>query len=106
MNKPSQTVRFGVFEVDFAAGELRRGGTKIKLQEQSFQILRALLERPGEIVSREHLRQRIWRDDTFVDFDQGLSKAVNKIREALGDPPIIPDLWKPWLGAATGSSHQ
>ncbi len=86
MNTPkSQKVQFGVFEVDLATGELRKAGTKIKLQDQPFQILSALLERPGEIVSREDLRQKIWRDDTFIDFDQGLSKAVNKIREALGD---------------------
>ena len=86
MNTPeSQKVQFGVFEVDLATGELRKAGTKVKLQDQPFQILSALLERPGEIVSREDLRQKIWRDDTFIDFDQGLSKAVNKIREALGD---------------------
>jgi DNA-binding winged helix-turn-helix (wHTH) protein/Tol biopolymer transport system component len=86
MNTPeSGKIRFGVFEVDLATGELRKAGTKVKLQDQPFQILSALLERPGEIVSREDLRQKIWRDDTFIDFDQGLSKAVNKIREALGD---------------------
>ena len=88
MNKPaSQTVRFGVFEVDIAAGELPGGGTEIKLQDQPFEILRALLERPGEIVSREHLSQRIWRDDTFVDFNQDLSKAVSKVREVFPRKP-------------------
>jgi DNA-binding winged helix-turn-helix (wHTH) protein/Tol biopolymer transport system component len=81
----SQKCKFGVFEADLATGELRKAGIKVKLQDQPFQILCALLERPGEIVSREDLRQRIWRNETFVDFDQGLSKAVNKIREALGD---------------------
>src|SRR6185295_17039159 len=91
MNTPeSQKVQFGVFEVDLATGELRKAGTKVKLQDQPFQILSALLERPGEIVSREDLRQKIWRDDTFIDFDQGLSKAVNKIREALGDSADSP----------------
>jgi DNA-binding winged helix-turn-helix (wHTH) protein/WD40 repeat protein len=86
MNTPeSQKVKFGVFEVDLATGELRKAGIKVKLQDQPFQVLSALLERQGEIVSREDLRQKIWRDDTFIDFDQGLSKAVNKLREALGD---------------------
>src|SRR6476646_9564001 len=91
MNTPkSQKVQFGVFEVDLATGELRKAGTKVKLQDQPFQILSALLERPGEIVSREDLRQKIWRDDTFIDFDQGLNKAVNKIRAALGDSADSP----------------
>ena len=90
----SQKVRFGVFELDLATGELRKAGTKVKLQDQPFQILSALLDRPGEIVSREDLRQKIWRNDTFIDFDQGLSKAVNKIREALGDSADNPRIGK------------
>src|SRR5262245_48051791 len=86
MNRPeSQKVQFGIFEVNLATGELRKAGIKVKLQDQPFQVLSALLGRPGEIISREDLRQKIWRDDTFIDFDQGLSKAVNKLREALGD---------------------
>jgi TolB-like protein/Tfp pilus assembly protein PilF len=78
-------VRFGVFEVDLEAGELRKQGQKIKLQNQPFQLLQMLLEHPGEIVSREALRQRIWPVDTFVDFDQGLSNAVKRLRESLCD---------------------
>jgi Tol biopolymer transport system component/DNA-binding winged helix-turn-helix (wHTH) protein len=80
-----EIVRFGIFEVDLETGELRRNGLKLKLQEQPFEILRALLERPGEIVTREELRQRLWPSDTFVDFDHSLNTAVNKLRNALGD---------------------
>src|SRR5262245_1582331 len=78
-------VRFGVFEVDLRAGELRKNGMKMKLQEQPLQILAMLLERPREIVTREELQQKLWSNDTFVDFDNSLNKAINKIREALGD---------------------
>jgi cholera toxin transcriptional activator len=83
-------VRFGVFEVDLDAGELRRNGARIRLQEQPFQVLAALLERPGQVVTREDLRQKIWPADTFVDFDHSLNTAVNKIREALGDSASSP----------------
>ena len=83
-------VRFGVFEADLAAGELRRNGARVKLQEQPFQVLAALLEKPGEIVSKEELRERIWTDDTFVDFDRSLATAVNKVRQALGDSATRP----------------
>jgi Tol biopolymer transport system component/DNA-binding winged helix-turn-helix (wHTH) protein len=78
-------MRFGVFELDLRARELRKHGIQIKLQEQPFQVLQALLERPGEIVTREELRLRIWGNGTFVDFDHSLNRAVNKLREALGD---------------------
>src|SRR5712692_7794678 len=78
-------LRFGVFEADLLTRELRKGGTKIKLQEQPFLVLTTLLERPGEIVTREELRRKIWPADTFIAFEPGLNKAVNKIREALGD---------------------
>jgi DNA-binding winged helix-turn-helix (wHTH) protein len=77
--------RFGPFEVDLRAGELRKKGSRIKLQEQPFQILASLLERPGEVVTREELRQKLWPADTFVDFDDGLNTAVKKLRDALGD---------------------
>ena len=77
--------RFGSFELDLATGELRKGGVRIKLQEQPFQVLKALLERPGEVVTREELRERLWPGDTFVEFDDGLNTAVRKIRQALGD---------------------
>lgn len=86
----ARLVRFGVFEVDLSSGELRRQGLKIKLHGQPFQVLALLLERPGEVVTREEIRQRIWPGDTFVDFDHGLNKAVNKLREALGDTADSP----------------
>ncbi len=78
-------IRFGVFTADLRAGELRKSGVKVKLQEQPFQILAMLLEKPGEVVTREDLRQRLWPADTFVDFDHSLNTAVKKLREALGD---------------------
>ena len=78
-------IRFGIYEVNLRAGELRRDGAKIKLQEQPFKVLAMLLERPGEIVTREELEKALWSTDTFVDFEHGLNKAINKIREALDD---------------------
>ncbi len=78
-------IRFGVFEVDLRAGELRRNGSKVKLQEQPFQILAMLLERPGELVTREEIQKKLWSEDTFVDFEHSLATAVKKLREALGD---------------------
>jgi cholera toxin transcriptional activator len=77
--------RFGVFEVNEATGELRKQGIRIKMHSQPFQILVMLLERPSELVTREEMRQRLWGEDTFVDFDHGLNTAVSKLREALGD---------------------
>src|SRR5439155_3429697 len=82
---PSQIIRFDVFEVDLRAGELRKGGTKIRLQEQPFLILQMLLENPGQVVTREELTKKIWPGDTFVDFDHGLHAAVNRLRQALND---------------------
>jgi TolB-like protein/Tfp pilus assembly protein PilF len=84
------TVRFGAFELDFRASELRKQGTKVKLQEQPFQILQVLLQRPGETVTREELQQKIWPSDTFVDFDHGLYNAIKRLREALGDSAETP----------------
>ena len=86
----SRRICFGPFEVDRATGELRKQGRRIRLQEQPFQVLTALLEKPGELVTREELRQRIWSDDTFVDFDHSLNKAINKVREVLGDSAANP----------------
>jgi DNA-binding winged helix-turn-helix (wHTH) protein len=86
----SRLIRFGTFEVDLRTGELHKKGLKIKLQEQPFQILAMLLEHAGDIVTRGELRHRLWPEDTFVDFDQGLNKAINKIREALGDSAESP----------------
>src|SRR5579863_2025270 len=82
--------RFGVFEADEAAGELRKHGVRIKLHSQPFTVLLLLLERPAGIVTREEMRQRLWGTETFVDFDHGLNTAVNKIREALGDSASAP----------------
>jgi DNA-binding winged helix-turn-helix (wHTH) protein len=78
-------IPFGIFEVDLASGELRKQGVRIKLQEQPFQALVALIEHPGEVLTREELQQRLWPAGTFVDFDRGLNKAINRLREALGD---------------------
>jgi TolB-like protein/Flp pilus assembly protein TadD len=86
----SAPVRFGLFEVDLRAGELRKEGVRIKLQEQPLLILAMLLEHPGLVVTREELRTRLWPADTFVDFDHGLNKAMNKLREALGDSAETP----------------
>jgi Tol biopolymer transport system component/DNA-binding winged helix-turn-helix (wHTH) protein len=82
-----RVLRFGVFDVDPREGELRKSGLRIKLQDQPFQVLVMLLERPGEIVTREELQRRLWPADTFVDFDHSLNSAVKKLREALGDQP-------------------
>jgi len=81
----SRTYRFGVFELDLRVGELRRNGLKVKLQEQPLQVLTLLLDKPGEIVSREDLRNRLWPADTFVDFDHSLNAAIRRLRDALGD---------------------
>jgi Tol biopolymer transport system component/DNA-binding winged helix-turn-helix (wHTH) protein len=78
-------IRFGVFEADLRASELRKSGQKVKLQEQPFQLLAMLLERPGEVITREELRSRLWPGDTFVDFDHGLNAAIKRLRDALGD---------------------
>lgn len=80
---------FGNFEVDLRAGELRRAGVKLKLSSQPFQVLTILLEHAGEVVTREELREQLW-PDTFVDFDHSLNKAINKIREVLGDSAKSP----------------
>ena len=88
MGSPAAVARilhFGVFEVDLKACELRKHGLRIKLPEQPFQVLVVLLEKPGEIVTREELRNRLWPGDTFVDFDHGLNNAVMRLREVLGD---------------------
>lgn len=89
-NHSRRSVRFGVFEVDLSAGELRKNGAKLRLQEQPFQLLALLLERAGDIVTRDELRQKLWAADTFVDFDHSLNTAVNKLREALGDSASNP----------------
>ena len=82
--------RFGVFEVDLRTEELRKQGIKLRLPRQSFSVLALLLERPGQLVSREELREKLWPAETFVDFDHGLNAAVNRLREALGDSADVP----------------
>ncbi len=90
MPKQPEVVKFGVFEVDLTAGEVRKAGMRQKLAGQPFQVLQALLERPHEIVTREELRQRIWPGNTFVDYELALKKAVNRLREVLGDSADSP----------------
>ena len=80
-----RAVRFGVFEFDPRAGELRKQGMKLKLQGQPIEILALLLKRPGEVITREELQKKLWPSDTFVDFEHGLNAAVNRLREAFGD---------------------
>lgn len=90
LESASRTLRFSVFEVDLRAAELRKHGVRIKLQDQPFRILSRLLENHGDIVTREELRQELWRDHTFVDFDRSLNKAMAKLRSALGDSAETP----------------
>ena len=79
-----QVVRFGVFELDLRAGELRKKGLRLRLQEQPLQVLALLLQQPGEVVTREELRQKLWTGGIIVDFDHSLNTTINKLREALG----------------------
>ena len=90
MSGNGRPIGFGVFEVDLHTGELRKQGLKIKLRDQPFQILLLLLAHPGEVVSRDELQKQLWPADTFVDFDRGLNKAVNHLRDALGDSAESP----------------
>jgi DNA-binding winged helix-turn-helix (wHTH) protein len=85
-----RSVRFGIFEVDLRAGELRKKGIKIRLQGQPFLLLVTLLKEHGEVVTREDLRSSLWPQDTFIDFDHSLGTAVNKLREVLGDSAANP----------------
>lgn len=88
--KKAGVAHFGIFEADLDARELRKQGRKLRFQDQPFEVLTLLLERAGETVSREELRQKLWPADTFVDFDHSLNTAVNKIREVLGDSASSP----------------
>ena len=88
MDLPEATprvLRFGVFELDRRSGELRKQGVRVRVQEQPLRVLEALLAEPGEPVTREALRQRLWPDETFVDFDNGLNRSIARLRAALGD---------------------
>src|SRR5437867_6505272 len=85
-----RVVRFGAFELDRRAGELRKDGLKVKLAEKPLRLLELLLDRPGEVVTREELRQQLWPADTFVDFDNSINNAVNRVRAAVGDSAESP----------------
>ena len=84
-NHPARRYRFGVFELDASTGELRRKGLRVKLHTQPFQVLSMLLERPGEMLTREEICRALWPDGTFVDYEHGLNSAINRLRDALGD---------------------
>ena len=86
----AQRYRFGVFEVDAATGELRRQGLRVKLNTQPFQVLLMLLDRPGQLLTREEISRELWPDGTFVDYEHGVNSAINRIREALGDTAASP----------------
>src|SRR5215475_1776381 len=84
-SQPSHQVRFGEFQLDLQTGELRNNSHRVILQDHPFQVLAVLLEHPGRLVTRDDLKKKLWTPHTFVDFDQGLNKAVNRLREALDD---------------------
>src|SRR6266852_2104782 len=84
-NGCAQSARFGLFEVDFRAGELLKNGRRIRLQDQPLQVLAMLLEHPGNVITRDEFRQKLWPNDTFVDFDHGLNNSINRLRDALND---------------------
>src|SRR5215470_10618171 len=90
MSDPVTILRFDSFELDTGSGELRRHGDRIKLPPQPFRVLEFLVRRSGEIVTRAEIRERIWCDDTFVDFEQGLNFCIRQIREALDDTAVGP----------------
>ena len=83
-------VRFGVFDLDSRSGELRKHGVRIRIQEKPLRILERLLQQPGEAVTRDELRETLWPDNVFVDFDHSLNSAINKLRDALGDSAANP----------------
>jgi DNA-binding winged helix-turn-helix (wHTH) protein len=89
-NSSSSIIRFSTFEVNVQTGELRQRGQKLRVQEQPFQLLVALLERPGELVTREELHKKLWPADTFVDFEHGLNAAIKRLRDALGESAEAP----------------
>src|SRR6266568_2012543 len=90
MSAPATILRFDVFELDTGSGELRRHGDRIKLPPQPFRVLELLVRRSGEVLTRDEIRERIWCDDTFVDFEQGLNFCIRQIREAVGDTADTP----------------
>src|ERR1700760_4018781 len=92
---PIRRYRFGVFEADSTTGELRRQGVRIKLHSQPFQLLFLLLDRPGEMLTREEICRELWPDGTFVDYEHGVNSAINRLREALGHKPPTPRFVEP-----------
>src|ERR1700719_5216115 len=89
---PTNIFHFGIFQLDLKAGELHKAGVKVKLQDQPFRVLALLVDRAGQVVTREELRQKVWPSNVYVDFDQGLNNAIKKLREALGDSADSPRL--------------
>src|SRR5260370_11293336 len=87
---PTDIFHFGIFQLDLKAGELHKAGVKVKLQDQPFRVLALLVDRAGQVVTREELRQNIWPTDVYVTFDQGLNNAIKKVRNALGDSADSP----------------
>ena len=104
--RSGRVARFGVFEVDLYARELRKSGVRIKLQQQPFQILVCLLERPGSIVTREELIEQLWPDGTVIEYEHSLATSVNKIRQALGDTASSPRFVETVPRRDTGSCHR
>ena len=88
--RPPQTYRFGLFEVDERRGDILKQGSRMRLRGRPYDILLILLDRPGELITREELRSRLWSSDTFVDFDHGLNASVNRLRDVLGDSAETP----------------
>src|ERR1019366_2783434 len=103
MSAQNGVFRFGSFEADLGASELRRNGIRLKLQSQPFRVLALLLQRPGQILTREELQQELWPSGTFVDYEQGLATAVNKAREALGYSSANPRFIETVPRCGTGS---
>src|SRR5438309_10367725 len=94
--------QFGVFEFDPQSGELRKNGVRLKLQDQPTQVLTLLVERPGQVITREEIQKRLWPENTYVDFDHAINSTVRKLRDALCDSAITPGLLRPWRGADIG----
>ena len=100
-----RVAKFGVFELDLSAGELRKSGVKLRLQGQPFQVLALLLERAGEVVTREELQQKLWPADTFVDLTTALIPRSIKFERCWEIQPRVRAMWKRWRGADTVLSH-
>jgi DNA-binding winged helix-turn-helix (wHTH) protein len=93
--KPAPIYSFGIFELDLQSGELRKNGGRLKIQDQSLKVLALLLNHPGELVTRDELRNQLWPADTFVDFDHSINVAIKRLREALSDASARISLHRP-----------